>query len=526
VSTADQTTLPTFLVRRIWLFPVATWVLLYAWRPFFFGFYHDDWSLLLGCGGSILAELHCLDASRPGAVLIRWAFHALVGTDPAAWQLITSLSMLGAGWTLMWMLRDVLRASGCDASRAACAGASAASFYLAFPWMLGVAWVNGTSPNVATILFNMSILAWFAGWPLVARSLASCLCFACASLIYEAYWFAIFLMAGLVWTGGRFPRRDLAVLTAGLAGVQLALIAFNRVIALLGIGVNKSIDANWLHTLGGVWPTIIGGLREIYGTSGRLVLAALLVTLTACLATRFDSRRSPPRLAAIALGIAVSLTLLASAGYVIQLTGLFARTTLVVSWWLAVAVALATATLPELSTRPRALAAAAGMGVFLMLVAGTLSQSRLWIDSWVRQQDILARLPRDQLLAAPTPSFLVVRTPRIRDGVGTFNAWYDISSAIWMRAPDVARHLAGDQDIGSPIAIAGSGLWHLDIAPTRVTEQICPTLEVHGKFALGQTLLWKYPEATVEVVATQTEIGCAERFSPGGADRQFEDGIR
>jgi hypothetical protein len=500
----------TAFARRAWMLPVATWILLYAWRPVLFGFYHDDWALLLGCGGSIIAELHCVDPSRPGAVLIRWAFHAVVGTDPAAWQSITVLSMLGAALTLMRMLRNVVTASGFDDARASFAGATAASFFLAFPWMLGIAWVNGTSPNVATILFNLSILAWFARWPLAGRCLASIVCFCCASLIYEAYWFAIFPVAGLLWVGGRFSRRDLTVLVAALGGAQLALIAFNRVVALLNIGVNKSIDPEWLHTLAGIWPAIIGGLRDIYGIPGRYALAGLLVTLVACLAPRFDPRRSPARLALIATGIIVSLTLLAIAGYVIQLTGLFARTTLVVSWWLAVAIASGAATLPDLAARPRALAAAAGLGLLLMLAGGTLTQSRIWIASWARQQDILARLPRDQILGAPTPSFLVVETPKIRDGVGTFIAWYDISAALWLRAPDVARHLAGTEDVASPIALAGSGLWRLRITPTRVIQASCDSSQISSEFAAGQTLLWRYPEPAIEVVSRPTDIACTD----------------
>src|ERR1700681_3985422 len=102
----------TALARNCWLFPVAMWALLYAWRPLLFGFYHDDWAHLVGCNGSILQELTCVDMSRPGAPLIRWSIHGLIGTNPAAWQLVTAVSMLGAALALTALLRRLARADG------------------------------------------------------------------------------------------------------------------------------------------------------------------------------------------------------------------------------------------------------------------------------------------------------------------------------------------------------------------------------------------------------------------------------
>ena len=190
-----------------WLLPALTWTLLYAWRPLRFGFYHDDWSLLLGCDGSILAEIHCTDPSRPGGPIIRWVFHSLVGMNPAAWQTITIMSAFAASATLMLLLQSMLRAGGLHTWQAAWAAAIASSFYLAFPWMLGAAWVSGTSQYAATILFNLSMLVWFAGWPLAARLIASIAFFACASLIYEAYWFVFLPWAGLLLLSGCLPRK-------------------------------------------------------------------------------------------------------------------------------------------------------------------------------------------------------------------------------------------------------------------------------------------------------------------------------
>jgi hypothetical protein len=498
------------------LLPVTVWICLFSWRPLLFGFYHDDWSLLLGCGGSILAELHCVDPSRPGAVLIRWAFHAVIGLNPAAWQGVTTLTMLAGALTLMDLLRQLLRALDYADARAGSAAALGAAFYLAFPWMLGLAWVTATSPNVATILFNVALRVWFMRWPLPVRCLASMACFAAASLIYEAYWFAFVPFAVLLLPARGIGRRDLVGLMAALSGAQVVLIIYNRAIASLGLGANKSIEPDWLHTVTGIWPTILGGLREVYGTPGRLLFAALLVAALGSLATRFEPRRTSLMLCAIASGMALSITLFAIAGYVIQFTGLFARTTIVISWWLAIAAGLAAAAVPDLAARPRAVARLAGLGLLVMLAAGTLVRSRDFVTSWQQQREILARLPKSDLLAAPAGTLLVVEVPKRSDRLGTFNVWYDISAAIWITAPNVARHLAGDAPISSPVAlpIPGNGLWRTRMAPDHVTQSRCEGDGIGSEFSARQVLLWRYPASTTAVIEQPTEIGCGIDTAP------------
>ena len=143
-----------------------------------------------------------------------------------------------------------------------------------------------------------------------------------------------------------------------------------------------------------------------------------------------------------------------------------------------------------------------------MLAGGTLAQSRQWIDSWTGQQDILAKLPRQELMAAPGPSILIIETPQRRETVGTFGAWWDISAAIWMTAPDVARHLAGDAPISSPIALVNDGLKRIRMTPTEVTESFCETPAPVADFRSNHILLWRYPGPTVEVISAEAVIGC------------------
>jgi hypothetical protein len=416
--------------------------------------------------------------------------------------------MLGAALTLLLLLLCLLKAMGFKEQRAAAASAVASATYLTFPWMLGLAWVSGTLPNCATITFNLALLAWFANWPLPARCIVSGILFAFASLIYEAYWFAFLPFAALLWPRCD-RRRELIVIVAGLSGTQIALVAFNRAIAALSLGVNKSFNPEWLLGVLYTPKAFAMGIWNIYGSSA-YALAAVFITLLFCFGKSGKTKYLASTLAPITAGILLSLTLMAAAGYGLRLSGLFGRTSIVVSWWLAIAIAIVGVTAFELPSGARITAYAAGVAAMSIFIIGTLTQSRYWINSWAEQQDILSNLPRTALLAAPSPSLLVIETPRRSDGVGTFNAPWDISAALWITAPDVADHLSGTSGFGSIVAvpIPGDEYWRIEVLPDQVSQSVCQTREVIFKFPTINTLLWKYGQRDIQTVKAPTEFGC------------------
>jgi len=493
------------------LIPITVWIACYAWRPFFFGFYSDDWFLHLGCDGTILSELVCVDPSRPVAVLIRWTVHQFIGVNPAGWQIVTTGSLLAAALTLMVLLRHMLLATGIEKRQAAIAGAMAAAYYLAFPWMLGVAWATATSPNFATTCFNLALCVWFARWPLKVRCLASAFLFFVSSLTYEIYWFVFLPFAGMLWLRATPRRTDLAILTASLTCAQLIMIGFNRLVAILGIGTNKSFDSEWLYTLSGLWPNVIAGLREIYGVPGRYAFAIMLAVLLACVAHQANPRRVLATLGPLIAGIAISVVLLAIAGYPIRLTGISARITIVISWWLAVAVAFGTARTLELPAHWRRAASVTGLAMLILLAGGSLTQSRYWADSWATQVDILRKLPRERILSMPGPAVLVVELPSAHDAAATFYSPADLSGAIWLTDPQLAEHLQpSGSTVSWSIAVPTVGLRRVRTTRNAVSVYLCETSELSEEYRSPHVLHWRYPEDNVRLVAESIDSPCVE----------------
>jgi hypothetical protein len=513
----------TFPDELMWagrLLPAATWVALYSWRPFVFGLYSDDWAFILprGPNNSILQQLVDVDTSRPGAVLIRWIVSGLAGQNPFAWQLFAITTMLAVALTLLALLHNIISTFGFGEHRARLAAAVATATYLAFPWMLGTAWMTGSLCNLATVCINLAFLAWFTRWSIRSRAMASVALFAAGSLIYEAYWFSFLPLAALLRFGGFQPRRHLLTLAASLSGIQFLLLAFNRTIAMLGIGVNKSFNPNWAFTILHSGYRTVVDLYSIYGAIGFVALIVLIGSFAVIVIPSFAKRKTlmGPALA-IAAGILLSLGLLAIAGYPLRLTGLFGRTAIVMSWWLAIALALVAATIADIEPGRRGCAIGAWVGIAAVLVVGVVHESMDYATSWRQQQDILAGLPFAQLMTAPAGSLLIVEAPRRGDGVGTFNAPYDISSALWIRQPQLARHLAGNRAPGDMIAIPipGAGYWRLRISPGHVEQSKCsdaykkPYL-VFDVPTAPETLVWKYPGDTLEIISDTAEMGCRQ----------------
>jgi hypothetical protein len=510
--------------HRWWLPPTALWVLLYSWRPWRFGFYHDDWSLTLprGPSGSILAQLYDTDTSRPMAVLVRWFIHELVGQSPFGWQVSAVAAALAGALTLALLLRSVLRSMQYDELSAGTASGLAVASYLAFPWLLGTAWATGSMYHWTTIGINSAYLTWFAPWPLWRRCVLTAICFAAASLITETYWLSFAPFAVLVALCCRtLSRRDLAYLAGTLTVLQLGLIAFNRLIAMWRFGANKSFDPNWLSTLvAGNRHEFVIGMDHIFGHAGVIALAVLSGALLAAAIASWGRRRACALLMPAVAGMALSLLLFAAAGYAIQLTGLFARTTVGASWWLAIALAPAIAAIRQLPRPIATLAIGAWVLMTVMLARGTLVESDDWIAAWRQQTEILARIPRPALLAAPTNSVLVMEAPKQIGEVGTFHAPWDISSAIWVVAPDVARHLTGSHVVGSPFAIPvpDDNYWGLRATRTDVTQTRCANPKAVPIFNMkGATvLIWNVSDGAVETVSDPVELGCPATSANAG----------
>jgi hypothetical protein len=463
------------------LIPGAIWILLFSWRPFFFGFYHDDWNLLDVPASSIVGQFSGVDPSRPLAVVFRLLGHAVVGTSPSGWQVIVIFSHLAAAVSLIVLVRALLRAAGDELQSANAVAALTGAFYLSFPSMLGTAWASGAPFNLATVAFDLSLLAWFAPWSLGLRCIASALAFLVSGLLYEAYWLAFLPFSVLALILGGLPRREIIWLTGSVGLAQVALVFFNRLIAYLAIGANKTFAAAWPYLLLDAPRRIFRDeLIEIFGTGGVLMLgvASAIFLLAICLPFWPVPKKALAIAGTIVAGIIGAAAIYAIAGYAVTLIGLFARTSIGVTWWFAIGIAMMLRVAMTSGSVNRLVAlSSAAVGLVLYAFA-TFGQSQHWVESWRQSRVILDRIKTVDMPRVPINSFLLVEVPAW-DGVGTFNAPWDTTGALQAEAPNIANKFVLDPPgLFALGAETTTNYWGVRVTNGRVVKLACKSPEI------------------------------------------------
>src|SRR5262249_50613951 len=100
--------------------PVLVFLSLYAWRPLRFGFYSDDWEVVLHPepgSASSFADLLSLFGSRPVSALTAWIAESVIDWVPARAQIVNVMLTAAAASAVSWLTWSL--AGSVSASRSA-----------------------------------------------------------------------------------------------------------------------------------------------------------------------------------------------------------------------------------------------------------------------------------------------------------------------------------------------------------------------------------------------------------------------
>ncbi len=487
------------------------WLVLVAWRPMLFGFYHDDWSsvaLPLDRSSSV-AELLIADPARPLYIIILYVLRFVFTDKVMLWHallaLVHLLNALAIYRLVVCIFMDEPRRDR------QLVGALAATLWLAYPWSLGYsAWAIMLPPDIGLL---MAILGVTQVMRPGANSKGIAVALALLSLswlIYESTWlmwlpFSLLLLARAV----RHPESRLLAwrffwMSCLLQGL---LIIVNRVISAQSLH-GKKLSANVLATLGTDSHLLLNQLLP--ALSGHLVIGVCLaLLLSGGLLNLSRSLAAPMRILALVsmlLGLSLSVLIYAAAGYAIEWTGLFSRVTLPISFWLSVVFAsLFVLAWSGAAPYRKVIVLLASLGMMLPLCHSLVEQSRLWTKSWEEQQSILTALPQSVVELANRQSLLLVDIPRGTAPVFTFSAFWDISGAIVPRmtnyVPDKKPHAFA--------TVLRQEEWRTTWDGDIVRQYWCnaPDRPLWGMDA-KQVYLWTYPDAQATAMQAPFDIGC------------------
>jgi hypothetical protein len=500
-----------------WLLPAVVWLLVVAWRPSVLGFYHDDWATLRPLSADLFATFMIEQASRPVYGMLMSAARLALPADPLAYQTLLAVLICASALSIGLLGRRIAALAGAAPSAARWAGAAAAATWIAIPWCLGVSvWPTTFPAQVSVVAFCAMTLAVLRDVPLRSKLLTALPIFLFASLISELFWLSflpvllILLATGRRWVD-RERIRELVILGIGFVAVQGLLVLQNRLWVMLGVGINRSLNAAWLDT---AWLSLSLIPSEfskavLYPEAAAALLTGMLCVALVGAALARRMRFVIVTLVAMAAGMLVSLLLFALAGYRAESIGVFSRTTVVMSVWLSLLPALAVA---GAAGRPAALQVASALLVLALLVilaVSTVRNTDAWITSWRFEQELLDSLPVDRLRQARPGSMLVIDAHKPDGAVEGLEGFWDASGAVYLRKPEL-RSVFMPLKYRDAVAIADVSKKLTTWDGKAVMQAWChsPGSPLWSLPASAEVYVWSYPARQLVRLDAPATLGC------------------
>jgi hypothetical protein len=490
---------------------LALWLGLVAWRPLVLGFYHDDWwALARPAVLTPLADLIDTQRSRALLALLTWCLRSLFGGVAAAWQILAA-----AGNLICAVLIAAVVDRLCPPHRdgwSNWAGAGAGALWLAAPWSLAyTAW-----PVMSLPLLSIALLAASAMLLLPPRCTSpaagagAALPYLAGCLLYEAVWGAfvpVALIASLMRLKARAPLRPVLAYALAAGAGQIVLLVLNR---LLSVGLHaKHVYAAAADLVTLSFKIALPQMAETIGAPLPLAAAAAGVLTVTFAVAAFRSRDvvRPGIVAACLLGIAIAVVLHALAGYGTQWTDLMARTAMVPTFWLCVALGAMLQAVLAGGRILRPCAALAGAALVAALAVATLAQTREWAVGWREERAVLATFPADEARKLAPGIFLVADLPRDGSPRGQFDAYWDITGGLVATYPDLARLLLRGEK--SRATVLRPRDWYTEWDGSKLSQGWCPDRLLWSYDATG-AVLWDQKAGTLAPIAPGTRMGCGK----------------
>lgn len=500
-----------------WLLPVFVWCAVLSWRPWFLGFYHDDWMTLQPLTSSEAVKVLLDQISRPVYGLSLVLLRGVLPFDPFYWQFALAFLIAGSAVFIGFFARTLARTVADDDRVATWAGAFSACAWIAMPWNLGIsAWPTTFAAQISIMGFCL-IGQYVLGADALGKKMCKALSvFILISLISELFWMAfvpLILMHLYRQKALRFRDRlkEAAYLFGGFCVAQFLLLLFNRLLVYVGVGVNRSLNGAWFDTSwqsiklmpteiqsAVLWPDMFFAL--IWISLALLLIGAALrknVFLYACVV-------------AIVGGCMISILLFAFAGYRIQALGVFSRTTTAISFWLSLLPALIIAIAAQFHRY-----VLQAVSILMLLLVGFLSASSVqntqaWRKSWEFEQQVFKAFPGKTLAGNAAPeSFVLVDASRPKDTVEGLEAYWDVSGALLATHPELGERFSSSEHRYFASMLNAEN-FRTTWDGKELVQSWChtPGVAVWKLKAPSDLYLWRKSDGTLSKLSAPVQLGC------------------
>jgi len=451
---------------------ILLWLVLFAWRPIFLGFYHDDWSVIaetstIGDSFSIerFRAISKMFTNRPGAIIQHYFLSSILGGNSALWQLMVIMLVITTALLLYRLFNSSLTTLGIVNKFASTV---AVLFWLSYPWGIGItAWPTSGLALISMILFLLCGLLVLETRTKKGLFYAAVLYFL-SCLSYEAFYFQyiiyiILLIIRYFYTKkkNRTLLNDIFIKGVTLTLVQMIAISWSYIANIvLKLGIPKSYSHTFisvmLESLQSIPNILFGSI--VYGNNAyiKIIFYALFVggiiigLLTLPYLTRNNISKSDRvynddfkihiiTIIVSAIGIILPVSVFALAGYTISGAGLFGRTTIGLNYWFSLLILFIISFVMFLIRDNKLLIAIFKLYILaLVTYLSVLSIMRLseWSYAWDLEKSIISKAPISEITRLKSNDLVILNAPYDYRGITVFGAFWDITSAMKYTYPN------------------------------------------------------------------------------------------
>ncbi|MGE8106557.1 hypothetical protein ACQKP1_22985 [Allorhizobium sp. NPDC080224] len=502
--------------------PCIVWILVVAWRPWVTGFYHDDWAVFVHVSQSNIPNIFLEQASRPIYALALVSLALILPLDPFYYQVALVVITAVCSASVGLLAKTIASYFVANSATALWSGSLAASFWLAAPWGLGFSvWPTTFAAQISVIGFCIIGIVILGTSTTRSKLLKALPIFVGISLISELFWLSFIpLIILLVAIGGgpfhlKKPK-DIIVVLSGFVVAQFILVMFNRGIAYVGASIDRSFNYSFFDTAllsirllpseilnSVVFPDILG-----------IAIVIFLFGLFAFVS--FYEKRAQVFLVliAIAVGCLTSIILFALAHYRIQSTGVFSRTTVVITLWLVLIPAVSWAVVEKCKHHVKFFVFSILIGFLVIFSFSSIYNLQSWVRSWKFQTDLLDRFPAENLIEqAEYDAFILVDAVKPENSVEGLEAFWDLGGALLVRYPALQARIAREVIPGRPRRFA-TMLNRNNMQTTwdgvEIVQSWChsPDIALWRLPAPTEVYLWSHASRRLSRLENPTNLGC------------------
>jgi len=453
------------------------WGLLFAWRPFVLGFYHDDW-VMLSLRGASFDEVFIEGMARPLLVILSYLILRIMPPTAIFWHALGATISLLIAFSVYYACKILISKIFPKVEKPSNSFASLIGtlLWLTVPWALGFnAWPVMFIAQLSAAFFCISLMIILSNMYIKKKIIYLSISQLVGFALYEAFWLAcvplylIYLVAKKK-QDSLFTKVNVAI---ALGLCQIVAVVMNRYAASYG-ALSKSVNDAWVNTFIYQFVHLPATLLQPFGKLAWLMMA-LLVSALLCI--RSEQGRVSLRLAvcwsivcsaflfifikplsipifvystwlligacfisiyfylnrmdtrilgllACVAGVLLTVLLHAMAGYGFTGTGLFSRTSMAMTLWLCFGVAIFVAHAQLLGATSFRNAAFCGV----IVISGFLTYQQVgeWQSAWANEKIIIKNLTP---LANDVGGTYLVETNG-RSTVEGFGAYWDVAAAI------------------------------------------------------------------------------------------------